>query len=82
MPFWGKKEKLIKRMKNEVNLNDAKIAKANKGNSFNIAFQSDYNDKIDNCISSKQFDTVDTDLTSTFQESVRNRLNSLQIPNK
>jgi hypothetical protein len=55
------------------------IAKADKGSSIVILTIEDYDNKINNCITPNNFLTINTDPTSSFQNTIKKITNSSRI---
>jgi hypothetical protein len=68
--------KIMKGIKQKIELNHLTITKTHKGNTTVILKTNDYNMKIDEFIKSNKFTTLTHDIMTTLQKKVRNYLNT------
>jgi hypothetical protein len=68
----------INQIKKKLIDNDAMITKADKRNSIVILYIIDYNNKVDNFISSKNSTTSKMDITNRLQRDIRTTINEYQ----
>jgi hypothetical protein len=62
---------LIKNIKEKLNTNKARITRTDKGNTTVIIYHNDYNQKVNDFISTGQFDMMTKDPTNSYQKFLR-----------
>jgi hypothetical protein len=70
--------KIIKNIKGKLNENKATITWSDKGNTLVIIYRKDYNQKINDFITTGQFSKLTKDPTNTCQKSLRTCLNKFK----
>jgi hypothetical protein len=74
-----KENKTLKAIKTKLQENKATITRADKGNTIVIIYQTEYNQKIKDLITSGQFNKLAKDPNNIFQKSLKTRVKKLKL---
>jgi hypothetical protein len=64
-------KKILHRIRNKLNINQAMVTKADKGNAMVIIYQREYNKKALDFINNNNFATLNKDPTTVYQKEIR-----------